>query len=143
MDLFGTLGISSSALTAQRTVMNVIATNLANVNTTRTPGGGPYRRMIALIESKPAQDFGSVLNRQVEALNGVRVGEIVEEVTPFRRVYNPDHPDADESGYVSFPNVNVITETTDLMTASRSYEANAVAISVTKKMALKALQIGQ
>ena len=143
MDLFGTLRISSSALTAQRTVMNVIATNLANVNTTQTPGGGPYRRMIALVESEPARDFGAVLNRQVEALNGVRVGEIVEEATPFRRTYNPDHPDADESGYVSFPNVNVITETTDLMTASRSYEANVAAISVTKKMALKALQIGK
>ena len=76
-------------------------------------------------------------------MNGVRVGEIVEEVTPFRRVYNPDHPDADESGYVSFPNVNVVTEMADLMSARRSYEANVAAISVTKRMALKALQIGK
>jgi flagellar basal-body rod protein FlgC len=123
--------------------MNVIATNLANVNTTRTKGGGPYRRMIALVESRTAENFGSVLNRQVEALNGVRVGEIVEEATPFRRVYNPDHPDADQSGYVLFPNVNVITETAELMTARRSYEANVAAISVSKRMALKALQIGK
>jgi flagellar basal-body rod protein FlgC len=71
------------------------------------------------------------------------VGEIVEEATPFRRVYNPDHPDADESGYVLFPNVNVITETAELMTARRSYEANVAAISASKRMALKALQIGR
>ena len=88
-------------------------------------------------------NFGSVLNAQVEAMSGVQVGDIVQEATPFRKVYNPGHPDADESGYVSFPNVNVVTEMADLMGAKRSYEANVTAIAVTKKMALKALQIGK
>ncbi len=143
MDFLTALHLSSTGLTAQRTAMNVIATNLANVNTTRTPEGTPYRRQIAIMEAKPMHNFGSVLNAQVEAMSGVQVGDIVQEATPFRKVYNPGHPDADESGYVSFPNVNVVTETADLMVARRSYEANVTAISVTKKMALKALEIGK
>jgi len=143
MDFLTALHLSSTGLTAQRTAMNVIATNLANVNTTRTPEGIPYRRQIAIMETKPVHNFSSFLNAQVEAMSGVQVGDIVQEATPFRKVYNPGHPDADESGYVAFPNVNVVTEMADLMVARRSYEANVTAISVTKKMALKALQIGK
>jgi len=143
MDFLTALHISGTGLTTQRTTMNVISTNLANLNTTRTSKGTPYRRKVALVESKPVEDFDSVLNSQTEALYGVRVSGIVEDGTPFRRVYNPGHPDADKMGYVSFPNVNVVTETTDMMLARRSYEANVSAISATKRMALKALEIGR
>jgi flagellar basal-body rod protein FlgC len=143
MDFLTALHISGTGLTTQRTTMNVISTNLANLNTTRTSKGTPYRRKVALMESKPVEDFDSVLNSQTEALYGVRVSGIVEDATPFRRVYNPGHPDADKMGYVSLPNVNVVTETTDMMLARRSYEANVSAISATKRMALKALEIGR
>lgn len=143
MDFLTALHISGTGLTTQRTTMNVISTNLANLNTTRTSKGTPYRRKVALVESKPVEDFDSVLNSQTEALYGVRVSGIVEDATPFRQVYNPGHPDADKMGYVSLPNVNVVTETTDMMLARRSYEANVSAISATKRMALKALEIGR
>ena len=143
MDFLTALHISSTGLTAQRTTMNVISTNLANLNTTRTPKGMPYRRKVALMEAKPVQDFDSVLNSKTEALHGVRVSEIVEDATPFRQVYNPGHPDANEIGYVSLPNVNVVSETTAMMVTRRSYEANVSAISTTKRMALKALEIGK
>lgn len=143
MDFLTALHISSTGLTAQRTTMNVIATNLANVNTTHTPRGIPYRRRIALTKAQPLEGFDAVLNDQEEALSGARVDEIVEEKTPFRQVYDPGHPDANEAGYVSYPNVNVVTETTDMMFARRVYEANVTAISATKKMALKALEIGR
>jgi flagellar basal-body rod protein FlgC len=143
MDFLTALHISSTGLTAQRTTMNVISTNLANLNTTRTQKGMPYRRKVALMEAKPVQDFDSVLNSETEALHGVRVSEIVEDATPFRQVYNPGHPDANEIGYVSLPNVNVVSETTAMMVTRRSYEANVSAISTTKRMALKALEIGK
>jgi flagellar basal-body rod protein FlgC len=143
MDFLTALHISSTGLTAQRTRMNVIATNLANLNTTRTAEGLPYRRQMAVVKSEPLNDFGSVLNAQQEALAGATVDDIVEDKTPFRQVYNPGHPDADEMGYVSFPNVNVVTETTDMMLVRRAYEANVTAISATKKMALKALELGK
>ena len=143
MDFLTALHINGTGLTAQRTTMNVIATNLANLNTTRTPEGIPYRRRVALLGTQPLDDFDTVLNGQMEALSGVRVREIAEEASPFRQVYNPGHPDANEMGYVSYPNVNVVTETTNLMMARRSYEANVTAISAAKKMALKALEIGK
>lgn len=143
MDFLTALHISSTGLTAQRTAMNVIAVNLANVNTTRTLQGVPYRRKIALMEPKSLDSFDAALNAQSEVLSGVRVGDIVEEKTPFRQVYQPGHPDANTAGYVSYPNVNVVTETTNMMFARRAYEANVTAISSTKKMALKALEIGR
>ena len=143
MDFLTALHISSTGLTAQRTTMNVISTNLANLNTTRTPKGMPYRRKVALMEAKPVQDFDSVLNSETDALHGVRVSEIVEDATPFRQVFHPGHPDANETGYVSLPNVNVVSETTAMMVTRRSYEANVSAISTTKRMALKALEIGK
>lgn len=143
MDIFTALHISTTGLTAQRTTMNVIASNLANVNTTHTRDGVPYRRKIALMHARPVNDFDAVLSNQAGALSGVRIDEIVEEMTPFRRIYEPGHPDADADGYVSYPNVNVVTETTDMMMARRAYEANVTAISAAKKMALKALEIGR
>jgi flagellar basal-body rod protein FlgC len=123
--------------------MNVIASNLANVNTTRTQKGTPYRRRVVLLESKPMDDFDSVLKSQSEALYGVKVSEIVEDPTPFKRIYSPGHPDADQIGYVSLPNVNVVTEMANMMMAKRSYEANVSAVSATKALALKALEIGR
>lgn len=143
MDFLTALHISTTGLTAQRTTMNVIAANLANLNTTRTPEGVPYRRRIALMTAEPLEDFQAVLAGFNEALSKVEVSEIVEEATPFRQVYDPGHPDANESGYVSFPNVDVVTEMTDMMIARRSYEANVTSIAATKRMALKALEIGK
>jgi len=143
MDFLTALHISTTGLTAQRTAMNVIAANLANLNTTRTPEGVPYRRRIALMTAEPLEDFQAVLDGFNEALSKVEVNEIAEEVTPFRQVYDPGHPDANESGYVSFPNVDVVTEMTDMMIARRSYEANVTSIAATKRMALKALEIGK
>lgn len=143
MDFLTTLHISTTGLTAQRTTMNVIAANLANLNTTRTPEGVPYRRRIALMTAEPLEDFQAVLDGFNEGLSKVEVSEIVEEATPFRQVYDPGHPDANESGYVSFPNVDIVTEMTDMMIARRSYEANVTSIAATKRMALKALEIGK
>jgi flagellar basal-body rod protein FlgC len=143
MDFLTALHISATGLRAQRTRMNVIAENLANVNTTRTNRGIPYRRKVVLMEAEPVEDFDSVLSSQSEALYGVKVSEIVEDTTPFRRMYSPGHPDADQMGYVSLPNVNVVTEMTNLMLVRRSYEANVSVISAAKGLALKALEIGR
>ena len=143
MDFLTALHISATGLRAQRTRMNVIAENLANVNTTRTNRGIPYRRKVVLMEAEPVSDFDSVLSSQSEALYGVKVSEIVEDTTPFRRMYSPGHPDADQMGYVSLPNVNVVTEMTNLMLVRRSYEANVSVISAAKGLALKALEIGR
>ena len=143
MDFFNALHISATGLSAQRIRMNIISTNLANVYTTRSPTGGPYRKKIVVMESVPIEDFESILRSQSESLREVRVGKIVEDTTPFRQVYNPGHPDADKTGYVSMPNVDVITEMADMMLARRSYEANVTAIASTKAMLLKALEIGR
>ncbi len=143
MDFFNALHISATGLSAQRIRMNIISTNLANVYTTRSPTGGPYRKKIVVMEAVPIEDFESILRSQSELLREVRVDKIVEDTTPFRQVYNPGHPDADKTGYVSMPNVDVITEMADMMLARRSYEANVTAIASTKAMLLKALEIGK
>ncbi len=143
MDLLTALHISATGLRAQRTRMNVIATNLANANTSKTQKGTPYRRKVVLLETQPVEDFDSVLGSQFEAVHGVKVSKIVEDTSPFRRMYSPGHPDADEMGYVSLPNVNVVTEMTNLMLVRRAYEANVSVISATKGLALKALEIGK
>jgi len=143
MDLLTALHISTTGLTTQRMRMNIISTNLANMYTTRTQTGEAYRRKIVVMEAEPVEDFESTLRAQSELLYGVRVGDIVEDTTLFKRVYSPGHPDADESGYVSLPNVDVITEMADMLIARRSYEANVTAIGATKAMALKALEIGK
>ena len=144
MDFLNAFRISTTGLTAQRMRMNVISANLANVYTTRTPAGGPYRRRLVVMEVTPVDgDFKSVLRSQSESLYGVKVGRIEEDTTSFRKVYNPGHPDADNAGYVSMPNVDVITEMADMMLARRSYEANVTAIGSTKALILKALEIGK
>ena len=146
MDVFRSLGISGSALTAERLRLDVIANNLANANTTRTPGGGPYRRQMTVFA--PAGESVQWMYPGVDGSadfrgRGVRVTSVVGDAAPFKRVYEPGHPDADASGYVSMPNVNTVTEMVDLMAATRAYEANVAAIAAAKSMAERALEIGR
>lgn len=145
--LFKAFDISSSGLTAQRLRMDTISENIANVNTTRTADGGPYRRKILVLESREQEKkFPEILNKSLEELkvgNGVRVVNIVEDQSPFKLVYDPNHPDADQEGYVSMPNINIVTEMVNMISATRAYEANATVMKASKDMALKALEIGR
>jgi len=134
------LEISASGLYAQRKRMDVIASNLANIETTRTERGGPYRRKMVVMSPKPVQDFEEVLTSKAA---GVKIDDIVEDDTPFIRVFDPGHPHADEQGYVLKPNVDVVVEITNMLLAKRIFEANVTAIKSTKQMALKALEIGR
>jgi len=145
MDLFTAMNTSSSALTAERTRMNLISSNLANINTTRTPEGGPYRRKDAVFAATPVQDgFGRTLDGVVgKQLRQVRVAEIVEDRNPPRMQYDPSHPDANPQGYVAMPNVNVVEEMADMITATRVYEANVMSAQAAKNMALKTLEISK
>lgn len=135
MGLWSAIQTSASALTAERLRMDLIANNIANVNTTRTPEGGPFRRQLALFASRKGHD--------PKVGQGVRVVGITESNEPPRLVYDPGHPDANAEGYVAMPNVNIVTEMVDLITASRAYEANVMAINAAKEMAAKALEIGR
>ena len=145
MSFFGAMDTSASGLTAQRLRLDVISQNIANSNTTRTPEGGPYRRKAVLFESiNNRESFESVLGRYTQAKNnGVRVAGIVEDNKPFPIVYDPTHPDADEEGYVQLPNVNITEEMVNMISASRSYEANVTAFNAMKAMVSKALEIGK
>ena len=144
MDLIQAFRTSSTGLSAQRTKINVVAENLANSETTRTADGGPYRRKMVVFEAAPAESFKSALDASRNQADGVKVSEIVESDDDFRLVYNPSHPDADPAtGYVAMPNVNHLTEIADMMTARRAYDANVTAITNTKAMVLKALEIGK
>jgi flagellar basal-body rod protein FlgC len=139
MGLFDSFRISGSGLTAERLRMDTIANNLANANTTRTEQGGPYRRQMVVFsaingDSKPYKK---------RIGGGVKVVGITQDPALPKLVYDPQHPDANEDGYVAFPNVNVVTEMVDLITATRAYEANITAINAAKSMALKALDIGR
>jgi len=144
MDFFTAMDISASALTAERTRMNLISSNLANVNSTRTAEGGPYRRKDAVFTATPLKDdansFGAALSRATDA-RSVAVTRISEDTRPPRLQYEPGHPDADPQGYVAYPNVNVVEEMADMITASRSYEANITATQAAKSMALKTLEL--
>jgi len=146
MDLVSSMHISASGLSAHRVRMNVISMNMANVNTTRTKEGGPYSRKITIHEAVPFKEhlIRSAASRDVaEQESGVNVMDIVESDDPFRMVFDPAHPDANEDGYVAYPNVNIVTEMVNMMTAVRAYEANVTAINAAKEMALKALEIGR
>ena len=138
------LNISGSALTAERFRMDIITQNLANINTTRTSDGDPYRRKQVVFEEKPL-DFNQALkDEQYKIQNGgVRVKEVVESQEEFVPVYDPEHPHADENGYVWMPNVDRAEEMVDLMAASNAYTANLTAIEVIKAMTMKSLEIGQ
>ena len=139
MDILGTLKISSSAMAAQRTRLNIVSANLANIETTRTPEGGPYRKQDVVFRSV-APAFARDLDK---AIQGVEVAEIRENPTPPPQLYDPTHPDANGEGYVLLPNVNLLEEMADMMSASRAYEANVTVVKSAKRMALKALDIGR
>lgn len=144
MSLLSSLGISRSALQAERLRMDVVANNLANMNTTRTPEGGPYRRQTVLFSSdNDPLSFQAVLSRSTSAVGGVAVAGIQDDPSEFRRVYEPSNPDADADGYVLYPNVDVATEMTDMLSAQRAYQANVTALNAIKGMAQKALEIGR
>ncbi|MHB9093029.1 MAG: flagellar basal body rod protein FlgC [Eubacteriales bacterium] len=147
MSLFKAIDISASGLTAQRLRMDTISENIANVNTTRTAAGGPYRRKVVVFESRELENrFSGLLNKALEAQKigeGVRVVKIAEDNTPFKMVYDPNHPDANAQGYVRMPNVNIVTEMVDMISATRAYEANVTAVKSSKDIALKSLEIGR
>ncbi len=145
MDLFSAMQISGSALSSERERMNVIAGNLANVHTTRTPEGGPYRKKSVVFESRSMRSpFENELNNRLQGkVQGVRVSGIVESDEPPLKVYDPSHPDADKEGYVLLPNINLMSEMVDMISASRAYESNVTAVNSSKNMAEKALEIGK
>jgi flagellar basal-body rod protein FlgC len=141
MGLFDALDASGSALSAERVRMDVTAENLANAQSTRTANGqGPYRRKEVVMQ-EAGSGVGPSFADSLQAARGVKVAGIVEDPTPSRRVYDPGHPDADAQGYVSMPNVNTVTEMTDLIGASRAYEANVTAMQTTKSMFARTLDI--
>ncbi len=146
MAFLNSITISASGLTAEKLRMDIISRNIANVNTTRTANGTPYRRQVAVFqeEDRPAV-FSDFLNDASRNLigSGVKVSGIIEDKSPFKSVYDPGHPDADEKGYVKMPNIDIMTEMVNMISASRAYEANVTAINSAKGMAMKALEIGR
>ena len=145
MDFMSALDISASGMKAQRTYMNVISMNLANVKTTRTPEGGAYRRKSVAFAAAPVfNPFDKVMeNEQDRELKGVVVRGIVADKRPMKKVHEPGHPDADKEGFVSYPDINVVEEMANMITTMRSYEANVQAIQDTKAMFNKAIQIAR
>lgn len=143
MDFDSAMKISASGLTANRTWINVLSSNLANVNTTRTADGTPYARKTVIYESVGTEGFADELS---SALDGgaeqVKVDDIVPDRRDFKEVYQPGHPDADSKGLVRFPNINPVEEMANLVNASRSYEANLAALQTAKQLTIKAIEIG-
>jgi flagellar basal-body rod protein FlgC len=149
MSIFQAINTSASALTAQRVRMDVISSNMANMDTTRgefvNGEWQPYRRKMVVTQPQGSQ-FSSFLNKAMGSSTkgeGVKVTEIVEDDTPFKLIYDPDHPDANDEGYVAMPNVDPLKEMVDLISSTRSYEANVTAMNATKGMLMKALEIGK
>ncbi|THB70810.1 MAG: flagellar basal body rod protein FlgC [Desulfovibrio sp.] len=145
MDFMTAFDIAASALSAQRTNLNVISMNLANAKTTRTSEGGPYQRRSVTMAATPVDSpFSSAMNTALDReIKGVRVLDIAVDSRPFKRVYEPGHPDADAEGYVNYPDINVVEEMTNMLTAMRSYEANVTTIESIKTMFQKALELGR
>ena len=146
MGLFQSFNISASGMTAQRFRTDIMAENIANVNTTSTANGTPYRRKIVTFTEKDVTPFSQYYSesKNMAVGNGVKVSKVTEDYsTEITMEYDPSNPDADENGYVSYPNVNTVTEMTNLIDATRSYEANATAFDASKSMAQTGLQIGQ
>ena len=147
MSLMTSLNISASGMSAQRTRMDIISQNVANANTTRTSDGSPYVRKVVTFTEKDTQTpFHHVLNKATDNYSGrgVKINGVYEDrETEMNKVYDPSHPDADENGYVTYPNVNIITEMTNLIDASRSYEANATAFNASKTIAMQGLNLGK
>ncbi len=143
MSVFGAMDVSATGMTAQQVRSDIIAQNLANVNTTRDAKGKAYKRKTVVFEEKSFPTFDESLSFATgHTGKGVKVTQIVEDNSDGRMVYDPSHPDADEDGYVTYPNVNTVTEMTNMIDATRAYEANVTVLNSTKGMALKALEIG-
>ena len=145
MDFMTALDIGASALTADRLSINVTAMNLANAKTTRTPEGGPYRRRTVI---RAATDVDSPFSKQMQSaldreLKGVRILNVLPDRRGSKQVYEPGHPDANADGMVSYPDINVVEEMANMMTAQRNYEANATTVETVKAMYTKALEIGK
>lgn len=145
MDFMTAIDIGASGLKAERTHLNVVSMNLANAKTTRTVGGGPYRRKEVIFkETEVDSPFLKVMKSALDdEIKGVRVDSIQNDRRGLRRVYEPGHPDADEEGYVSYPDINVVEEMTNMLSAMRAYEANVSTITTAKAMFTKALEIGR
>ena len=145
MDFMTGLRVSSSGMTAQRRRMNAISSNIANINTTRTPEGGPYRRKSVQLEAMPdAKSFADMmLTNPQKHVNRVQVTDVVSDRSAPLLKYEPDHPEADENGYVAYPNINLMIEMADMIQANRIYDANVSSLNATKDMALKALELGR
>ena len=153
MNLFGVMDVSASALEAERLRAEVVASNMANANTTRTPQGGPYKRQQVVFESQ-ANDQGAFANHFLSQggagingpesqgkIGGVKIAAVVSDNSPGLRRYDPGHPDADKNGYVTFPDINPLTEMVDLMSATRAYDLNSSAVEATKGMITASLDI--
>lgn len=138
-NFFDMMHVSSSGMSAERTRMNIIAKNLANQNTTRTAKGGPYRRKTVVFR----EVLDSMMDRDGSAGKGVTVASVVDDMSPFKMKYEPDHPDADAEGNVYYPNVSPVTEMVNMIAASRAYEANIQALVAARGMINKALEIGK
>jgi flagellar basal-body rod protein FlgC len=137
MEFMSSFRVCASGLAAQRAKMDVIVSNLANINTTRTPGGGPYKRKVIVFSSEPVEgSFDDILRM-------VKVEGITEEKESIRKVFDPAHPDADSEGIVAMPDINTVAEMADMITANRAYEACVTVFDTTKNMALKALELGK
>ncbi|WP_340003866.1 flagellar basal body rod protein FlgC [Paenibacillus sp. FSL K6-0276] len=149
MNFGSSFGISASALTAQRLRMDVISSNVANAETTRASvvdgKAVPYRRKLVVMEASESNKFSNILNSKMNGSSseGVKVQSIIEDASPLKPVYNPSHPDADAEGYVYMPNVDITKEMVDMLSASRSYEANVTMLNASKAMVSKALEIGR
>jgi flagellar basal-body rod protein FlgC len=141
MDLITSFKICGSGLAAQRAKLDIITSNLTNVNTTRTPEGGPYRKKIIVLSAEDVdKNFDSTLKDSVKS---VKVDEIVDDPNGIKMVYDPAHPDADAKGFVAMPNINVMAEMADMIAASRAFEACVTAFDSTKNMTLKTLEMGR
>lgn len=143
MGVFSAMNVAATGMTAQQLRMDVIAENIANAQTTRTENGEAYRRKAVVFQEKDTTSFDHILNGYLSHYqpNGVRVTQIVQDKSDFRLVYEPDNPDANEEGYVEYPNVDTVTEMTNLIDSSRSYEASATAFEAAKGMAAKGLEL--
>ncbi|MAE59544.1 MAG: flagellar basal body rod protein FlgC [Halobacteriovorax sp.] len=144
MDLLTTLKISSSGIAAQKKRMAAISSNIANAQTTRTAEGGPYRKKEVVFGSEPAREsFSEILEGELDAqAEQVHATEVISTDNPPILKYEPNHPEANEQGYVAYPNINVMEEMANMISASRAYEANINVMNTTKGMAMKALEIG-
>lgn len=143
MDILNSFKISGSAMQAQSQRLDTISSNLANIETTSTPEGGPYKKKSVYFQSTPLSFKEELDGSLRRATQGVKVTKVLEDQSPPRKIYNPTHPDADGEGYVAMPNVNHMEEMVDMMSATRSYQANATVIKSAKRMAMKALEIGR